>query len=275
MPNLTERNAINIVLMWRDSKLNRAAMAPATHRSITTRCAAIVKLLDTDNLVDEKTVEKILKSSTQYSYTHRLATTLISISKWAVENNLILRCPLHKIRLPRPNFAHRKYWLSREELDAIKNAPITGRLSILRDYFLLQCYTGLAYADVKRITIFDRYEAAGREWIKIVRAKTKSTAVVPISPEAKEILNRYNWTVSLPSNQKYNEDLKEIQRAVGIERQLHSHIACKTFVQLYLEKGLPVQATAQMRGITAKTLIEHYGTLNEHALSAGLKTLGL
>lgn len=274
METITERSAIPIVLMWRDAKLNRPATAKSTQKSIRDKCNAIIRLLETDNPVDEKTVTKILHSTKQYSYTHRLAAMLISCTKWAVEQELIPICPLHKVRLPRPTFLHRKYWLSRAELQALKDCPLDGRLAIMRDYFLLQCYTGLAYADVQSITPFDRYTIAGREWIRIIRKKTKTQAVVPITPEVLEILDRYAWRVDLPCNQTYNDDLKEIQRAAGIERSLHSHIACKTFVQYHLEKGMPVEATAQMRGITPKTLVEHYGTLNEVTLSIALAQRG-
>lgn len=275
METITERSAIPIVLMWRDAKLNRAATAESTKKSIRDKCNAILKLLETDNPVDEETVRKILYSSRQYSYTHRLAAMLISICKWASEHGMMSMCPLHKVKLPRPRFDHRKYFLSREELIQIRDTPLDGKLARLRDIFLLQCYSGLAYADVQSIRPLDRYAIAGREWLRIVRKKTKTQATIPITPEILEILDRYGWSIQLPCNQTYNEELKEIGRAAGIERPLHSHLACKTFVQGYLDKGMQVESTAKMRGITAKTLIEHYGSLSEYTLSVELAQRGL
>jgi integrase/recombinase XerD len=273
MTQLMELGVKPLIDAWCESKSSRAGITHSTRMSIRVKCNAVLSHL-TDQPLTEATIVRILESKGQYSYRHRLAKMLMWVTKWAAENNLIPIDPLRKVKLPRPTFHHRKIWLDTPEIEAIKSLPIAGRLSELRDFFLLQCFTGLAYADVQSITRMSCYSAAGREWIKIVRRKTKQVAVIPINAEARAILDAYNWKISVPNNQEYNFRLKQIQEMAGIEKKLHSHLACKTFVQLYLSSGMSPESTAQMRGITVRTLIEHYGTLNELTLAASLKSAG-
>lgn len=271
---MTEKQATALIKSWCDSKSNRAGITDSTRKSIRLKCNALTSLLETDHELSENTIIRILATG-QYSYRHRLAKMLQWCTKWATENNLIPIDPLRKVKLPRPRYDHTKIWLDPQDIVVIRMLPLTGRLAQLRDFFLLQCYTGLAFSDVQSITPISKYEAADRQWIRIVRKKTHQTAVIPINELAREILDRYEWRINMPNNSEYNDRLKQIQQAAGINKRLHSHIACKTFVQNYLVKGMPPEATAQMRGITVRTLIEHYGTMNEQVLSANLKAIGL
>lgn len=276
METITERAAAGLVELWCEAQSNRASVTDSTINSIKSKCRALIRFLSTENEVTEKTCVRIIKSGKgQYGYRYRLCAILRTVFDWAVENLILPRNPLFKVKLPRPRYSHRKKFLTDQEVERIKLTPLAGRLAEIRDIFVIQCYSGLAYADVQRITKLDLYEAAGMHWIRIIRKKTHTTAAVPVTKDLLDLLDKYEWTLNVPNNQEYNERLKEVQRAAGIEKHLHSHLACKTFVQHYLHKGMHVEETAKMRGITAKTLIEHYGTVDELNLATRLAQIGL
>ncbi len=71
--------------------------------------------------------------------------------------------------------------LSQDEINRIaaKEFP-TNRLGIIRDIFLFSCYTGLAYADVKKLR---RHEIVtgvdGEKWISTQRKKTDTSSKIP------------------------------------------------------------------------------------------------
>jgi len=118
--------------------------------------------------------------------------------------------------------AKQRTFLTQQELDAITNSKkITiERLQHVRDIFVFCCYTGLSYANVKKLK---RSEIGigmdGEKWIFTSRQKTDTSSRIPLLPVALDILNRYqshpqcdNKEALLPvlSNQKMNAYLKEI-----------------------------------------------------------------
>ena len=109
--------------------------------------------------------------------------------------------------------------LSSHELSILENKKFdSDRLNEVRDIFVFQCYTGLAYIDVKQ---FKKEELKigidGKQWIISERQKTGSSITIPLLSKAVEILDKYkhhklciksNVLLPVKSNQKMNELLK-------------------------------------------------------------------
>lgn len=120
---------------------------------------------------------------------------------------------------------------------AFKNFP-TERLAAVRDIFLFSCFTGLAYADVKKLK---RSEIGigidGEKWIVTKRQKTDTGSRIQLLPGAILILDKYaadsnaRNECALPflTNQKMNACLKEIADLCAIRKNLTFHIARHTF----------------------------------------------
>lgn len=134
-----------------------------------------------------------------------------------------------------------KIYLTQEELDAIINKDICiYRLALVRDIFIFSCYTGLAYIDVKQLTINNIVKGIdGNDWIHTNRQKTDSPSKIPLLGIAREIMERYthnpkanNEGVLLPmlSNQKMNAYLKEIADICEINKVLTFHSARHTLL---------------------------------------------
>ena len=135
--------------------------------------------------------------------------------------------------------------LTSEQINIIKNKEITiTRLLRIRDLFLFQCYTGLAYVDMaslKREDIKDGY-------IQKNRMKTSVKAVIPLLDGAKDILEKYNYELPVLSNQKYNSYLKELGDICGIEQTLTTHLARHTFATICINNMIDINVIAKMMG---------------------------
>jgi integrase len=117
----------------------------------------------------------------------------------------------------------------------------TDRLTQVRDIFLFCCFTGLAYADVKKLRRWDIVTGIdGEQWINIKRQKTDTPSHIPLLPAAITLIQHYadhplcrNTDRVLPvsTNQKINAYLKEIADVCGINKILTSY--CPAYIRHY------------------------------------------
>ena len=140
--------------------------------------------------------------------------------------------------------------LTIKELRIIRNKEISiKRLERVRDLFIFECYTGLAYSDMVNLSKDDIIlDNEGNEWIIKDRQKTKVTSTIPLLPIAKEILIKYNGKLPTLCNQKYNAYLKELGDICGINKDLHSHLARHTFATILLNTGVDMVSVSKILG---------------------------
>jgi site-specific recombinase XerD len=176
-------------------------------------------------------------------------------------------------------------FLTHEELTAISiKTFLAPRINQVRDIFLFSCYTGLAYADVKKLS---RSEIStgidGEKWIFTHRQKTESATRLPLLPPAQEILDRYaehpqclNEGRLLPvlSNQKMNGYLKEIADMCGITKKMTTHTARHTFATtVTLTNGVPIETVSKMLGHRNLKTTQHYAKILDLKVSEDMKSL--
>lgn len=140
--------------------------------------------------------------------------------------------------------------LTLPELRKIRSKKITiERLARVRDMFVFECYTGLAFTDMANLTQ-DNFvtDANGAEWIIKSRQKTKIKSTIPLLAPAKEVYLKYQGKLSTLSNQKYNSYLKELADICGIEKNLHSHLARHTFATTLLNNGVDMVSVSKVLG---------------------------
>ncbi|MGN7988740.1 site-specific integrase [Pedobacter sp. 22226] len=175
--------------------------------------------------------------------------------------------------------AKERFYLTQEEVDKIIAKEFTiGRLQQVRDIFIFCCFTGLSYADVKKLK---RSEIAlgidGEKWIFTKRQKTNTFSHIPILPNAFDILRRYkdnpeceNRDLVLPvlSNQKMNAYLKEIADVCCINKHLTFHMARHTFATtVTLSNGVPIETVSKILGHTALKTTQHYAKVLDIKIS--------
>lgn len=185
-----------------------------------------------------------------------LMNCLKTILKSAVRNNTIRRNPFDDFPL-----AQKPVFRNFLELDEIKKLQqvdgLNAEQELKRDLFLLACFTGMAYADIKGLEAKDFFtDPDGTEYIRDTRQKTGIVSIIPLLPVAKEIFKKYSLTGEcrdfqwrVMSNQKLNSGLKEIARKAGIKKPLFMHLGRHTFATtVTLSHGVPLETVSKMLG---------------------------
>lgn len=154
--------------------------------------------------------------------------------------------------------------LSKDDIDFLLKFDIReDRLNKVRDCFIFQCYTGLAYSDMAQLTKDD----IQGDVIYGRRQKTDIQYVVPLLPVAKNILEKYDYQLPIISNQKYNQWLKFLGEITGIGKSLHSHLARHSFACLLLNRGVDMKTISRTLGHSSmKTTERVYAEMSNNTV---------
>lgn len=176
-------------------------------------------------------------------------------------------------------------FLTEEEIQEIIELELRiERLDQVRDIFIFCCFTGLAYADVKKLNRGDISKGAdSEEWVKTKRSKTDTRSNIPILPIAKTIIEKYkdnellkekDLVLPVLSNQKMNAYIKEIANLAGINKNLTFHLARHTFATtVTLTNGVPIESVSKMLGHTNLKTTQHYAKILDMKVSNDMKIL--
>ncbi|WP_338358537.1 site-specific integrase [Yeosuana marina] len=229
--------------------------------------------------------EYYLKTTRNCSHntTIKYITNFKKIIRIAYANNWISKDPFYywKSRL---KIVDREF-LSEEEIQKMVEKELhTPRLDQVKDIFIFCCFTGLAYADVKKLSKNDIVIGIdGERWIKTKRTKTDTRSNIPILPTAEAIMDKYeghsdliNGKKVLPvlSNQKMNAYLKEIADLCEINKNLTFHLARHTFATtVTLTNGVPIESVSKMLGHKSLKTTQHYAKILDRKVSDDMKLL--
>ena len=203
------------------------------------------------------------------------------IIRIAIANSWIDKDPFINYK-PKLNKVDRGY-LTKEELEALSLKQFSiERIEQVRDVFLFQCYTGLAYCDTYKLTSANVVkDDAGFLWVKSKRTKTDIPINVPLLHVAQEILNKYKTNSEknlklLPvlSNQKMNAYLKEIADICGINKRLSCHLARHTFATtVTLANGISLESVSKMLGHTNLVTTKIYARMLDSRVLSEMQIL--
>ena len=201
----------------------------------------------------------------------------------ALKNEWINRDPFSRYVMTMKEV--KKGYLSKDELSELYHKEFEiERLDQVRDIFLFCCYTGLSYADIKKLTPAHISKGMdGENWIFVERTKTGSSSNVPLLPVASEILMKYQdhpETVSsgflLPviSSQKMNAYLKEIAIICDINKHITFHMARHTFATtVTLSNGVAIETVGNMLGHKNLKTTQVYAKVVQEKVSEDMKAL--
>ena len=102
------------------------------------------------------------------------------------------------------------------------------------------------------------------------RLKTNVTFTVPLLQPALDILKKYKNRLPLLSNVKYNQYIKVIAQACGIDKPLTTHWARHTGATLLLNSGVSMQIVSKVLGHANTRITEqiYAKVLNETVVDA-------
>ncbi len=158
--------------------------------------------------------------------------------------------------------------LTQSELDTLFNADLFRhtRLAKVRDLFVFGCVTGMRFSDIENLKL----ENFRPDSIDFITLKTKDRLTVPLVPQARAILAKYEGRLpEVMSNQKLNDYLKELCQLCGIDEPVQkvsylgstrievkapkyelvsTHTARRTFITLALERGTRPEIVMRITG---------------------------
>lgn len=214
------------------------------------------------------------------SYSSKLVTILKAVIDFSIIEDYTQTNPLKALAF-KAGSRKEVVYLSIEQLKRLINTQFEAQaLNIVKDGFLFQCYTGLAYIDLCNFSNEHiQIDGQGKTWIILSRTKTGGRSTIPILPEAKAIIDKYTsidkdtlpYTSNrglLPvfSNQAMNRMLKQIGLITGIGSDVMcTHSARKTFATTALNtSGVSIETVSAMLGhANIKMTQQHYARVNQ------------
>ncbi|GAB3930314.1 site-specific integrase [Larkinella terrae] len=237
---------------------------------LTYRQNPYLKLSDL-KAIDAQQVVTFCKKTYGHGHNHAVlhAEFLKRTLNYAIANEWLEKNPFAFFRPKRERKA--VIALKEKDIHRLQERVFHSReYNYVRDVFLFCCYTGLAYIDVSRLNSSHLLILQnGEQLIKIKRGKNDNDCIIPLVPQALQILDKYGdheecllrkRLLPVYANQVMNRILKEIQAACNITVRLTTHVARKTCASYYIANGVPLTSVATMLGHKKTSTTELYYT---------------
>lgn len=229
--------------------------------------------------------EFYLKVSRKCSHntTIKFLQNLKKITNDALKNGDLKRDPF--ARKPLSLKVVKRPYLTEEELFRLMRLNLRNdRLVRVRDFFIFACYTGLSYADVKKLKREEIVVQGDVRWIKTFRQKTNESVNIPLLDMAWEVIVRQSPyfdrlqnddpVLEVLSNQKMNSYLKELSDLARINKVLSYHTARHTFATtITLQNGVPIESVSKMLGHKSIRSTQHYARIVDKKLEQDMSVL--
>lgn len=206
-------------------------------------------------LYDKYLTGKKMKPYSKWNNYHRFLNSFITD---AVDEGILKKNPYKWLNIDRgecTNSLHK--CLSPSEFRVLKSIKMpTESLERVRDIFVFQTYTCLSYTDLSNFDASKIQEVKGAKVYIGKRQKTNKPFTIPILSPAWSIITKYNGKLPLISNTKYNEYLKVVAQAAGIDKPISTHWARHTGATLLLNEGIPMQIVSKICGHSTTRITE-------------------
>jgi integrase len=129
-------------------------------------------------------------------------------------NNEIDRKKFKSIKVP-----VQEIYLTEAEVSAMYELDLRDRpeMDVARDVFLIGCYTAQRFSDYSRINKNNiRDLGGGVVVIDLIQKKTGEQVLIPIRPELKTLLEKYDYNLPKTFEQKVNLKIKDVGKEAGI-----------------------------------------------------------
>ena len=232
--------------------------------------------LTSNNIVafDKFLTKKGIQATSRWHNYHKYIRRFIAE---AIKEGFLERDPYDGVRLDHGNYdGSIDKFLTVEELKQLKEAKMPDdRLERVRDLFIFQAYTCLAYTDLAHFDKARIQEEDGKKVYHGHRDKTNVRFTIPLLGPALEVLERYNGlplsfstqkktSGKIISNAKYNSYLKEMAEAAGLGKHLTTHWARHTGATMLLNAGVRPEVIAVIGGWKdTKVLMKIYAKMRE------------
>ena len=223
-------------------------------------------------LYDKYLSSKGLKRSTIWNNYHRFLTSFILD---AIKDDLLSKNPYEWINIERRRIDSIDKCLTPQEFNRLRNTKMpTESLERVKDLFVFQTYTCLRYSDLARFNSNNITIINGKEVYQCKQKKTKKGATIPLLKPALDILDKYKGFLPIISNVKYNEYLKIVAQASGIDKPLSTHWARHTGATILLNDGVDMNIVTKICGHSSIKITEQiYAKLLDETVVKAIQDL--
>lgn len=222
----------------------------------------------TDNNImkmDSELADTGMKNYSKWQNYHRFMNSFILD---AIDEGYMKRNPykwLH-IEKDKTNGLHKH--LTPKEFHRIEKAKMpTASLERVRDLFVFQTYTCLSYVDM-----------AGFDKSKLVdgvysgrRGKTGKEFSFALIGGAKRVWEKYNGTLPIISNVKYNSYLKLVAQSAKVDKKITCHWARHTGATMMLNDGVDAEVIANILGDSVRQVRETYAKMLDTTVATTMR----
>jgi site-specific recombinase XerD len=168
-------------------------------------------------------------------------------------------------------------YLTEQELKKMydQNLSYNPKMEICRDWFIIDCYTGLRISDLK---LLGSKNMQG-EFITIVNEKTDTKVVLPVHPYVRALISKYNGFPPKMNDQEINDEIKDVAEICGIDKtelytvteggkrkdyylkryqMVSNHTARRSFITNLIKAGVEHTMIMKLAGIVKFETLSRY-----------------
>ena len=216
-----------------------------------------------------------MKQKTIYQHLYILK----KMTRRAVGQGTLRRDPFLDIRPKLPPLRSRH--LKAEELERLMQRQVDDpTLQRVRDWFIFSTFTGLAYADLKRLSEEHIIRAEdGSQWIHIKRQKTGTDSRVRLLDIPLQIIEKYrserksNRIFNVYSNTYISLLLRELGKLYDIEGITFHQSRHNFGTHITLSQGVPIETVSRMMGHKSISTTQIYAKVTDKKVAEDMKLL--
>ena len=191
----------------------------------------------------------------------------------AKNRDIISTNPFERFKIQQ--MVSKKGYITKEQLHALEGMKLKGYDEIVRDAFLVGCYTGLRFSDITAL----RQTHIKDGWLVIAMQKTKFTVEIPIGQlfdgKMLRIVEKYGGDIGrlakkLGPNATVNRTLRGLLDAVGADAKTTFHSSRHTFATLLGQQGVDITVVSKLLGHTKLQTTEIYREVNREGIELAL-----
>lgn len=219
-------------------------------------------------------INRNLKPKSVHEHLYRLKKlTMRAVSQGTLRRDPY--CRLHP-ELPKRKSRHMKL----EDLKTLMTTPVEKpQLQFVRDMFIFSTFTGLAYADLKKLTTNDIAQAEdGTWWIHIHRQKTDTLSSVRLLDIPLQIIDKYrsqrtsDKVFNIYTRGYFITLTRELGQVYGFDLTFHQ--ARHNFgTHITLSLGVPIETVSRMMGHTSISTTQIYAQVTDTKVDEDMKKL--
>lgn len=203
----------------------------------------------------------------------RLLRALLNEAK---KRDLITTNPFDRFRIQQ--MVSKKGYITTDQLHKLEKMQLKGKEDIVRDAFLLGCYTGLRFSDISTL----RQENIQDDWLVKKMLKTGLKVEIPLKDlfggKALLLVEKYhgnigNLTKKIGSNQSVNKTLRGLLDKIGADPKITFHSSRHTCATLLGQKGVDIAVVQKILGHTKMQTTEIYREVDRTTIKNNLDKL--